>query len=151
MKALINLVYILSAVTFILGFKLMSSPVSARRGNIISGVGMLTAIVVTLMFPEIVRFNYIMIGAIAGAAIGVLFAYRTPMTGMPQMVGLLNGFGGLASWFVAFAEFESPSEHGIFGGSVLFWAALIGAITFSGSLIAWAKLEEKFISGNHYL
>jgi NAD(P) transhydrogenase subunit beta len=146
-KALINLVYILSAVTFILGFKLMSSPVSARRGNIISGVGMLTAIVVTLMFPEIVRFNYIMIGAIAGAAIGVLFAYRTPMTGMPQMVGLLNGFGGLASWFVAFAEFESPSEHGIFGGSVLFLAALIGAITFSGSLIAWAKLEEKFISG----
>ena len=146
-KALINLVYILSAISFIMGFKLMSNPESARRGNMISGIGMMAAVIVTLMFPEIVRFNYIIIGAITGAVIGLLFAYRTPMTGMPQMVGLLNGFGGLASWFVAIAEFVSPRELGYFEGTVIFLAALIGAVTFSGSLIAWAKLAEKFISG----
>ena len=144
---LINLVYILSAVTFILGFKMMSSPESAQRGNLISGLGMATAIIVTLMLPDIERFQFIFMGAAVGAAIGLFFAYRTPMTGMPQMVGLLNGFGGLASWFVALAEFESPRDQGLFGGSVLWLAAIIGAVTFSGSIIAWAKLDEKFISG----
>ena len=147
LESLINIVYILSAITFILGFKLMSNPESARRGNIISGVGMGAAIVVTLMFPEVVRYHYIAVGMLAGTAIGLLLAYRTPMTGMPQMVGLLNGFGGLASLLVAWAEFLAHPAQGIFGGAVLWLTAVIGAITFSGSVIAWAKLEEKFISG----
>jgi NAD(P) transhydrogenase subunit beta len=144
---LIDLVYILSAVSFIMGFKLMSNPESARRGNIISGIGMASAIIVTLMLPDVERYQFIFIGAILGAAIGLYFAYKTPMTGMPQMVGLLNGFGGLASWFVAFAEFESPRDQGVFGGIVLWLAAIIGSITFTGSVVAWAKLEERFISG----
>jgi NAD(P) transhydrogenase subunit beta len=134
-------------VAFILGFKLMSNPESARRGNIISGVGMAAAVIVTLMLPDVERFTFIAIGAILGASAGLFFAYRTPMTGMPQMVGLLNGFGGLASWFVALAEFESPRDQGVFGGIVLWLAAIIGGITFTGSVVAWAKLEEKFVSG----
>jgi NAD(P) transhydrogenase subunit beta len=145
---LINLVYILSAIAFILGFKLMSSPESARRGNIISGVGMLSAIIVTLIDPQVQRYDYIAIGILAGTAIGLLLAYRTPMTGMPQMVGLLNGFGGLASLLVAWAEFHARSELMGAGDAAIVWlAAIIGAVTFSGSFIAWAKLEEKFISG----
>lgn len=146
-RNLTDLVYILSAVAFILGFKLMSNPESARRGNIISGVGMAAAVIVTLMLPDVERFTFIAIGAILGASAGLFFAYRTPMTGMPQMVGLLNGFGGLASWFVALAEFESPRDQGVFGGIVLWLAAIIGGITFTGSVVAWAKLEEKFVSG----
>jgi len=148
LESLLNLVYILSAVSFILGFKLMSSPESAQRGNIISGVGMGAAIVATLMFPEVVRYQYIGIGFAVGTAIGLLLAYRTPMTGMPQMVGLLNGFGGLASLLVAWAEFDAKGDHQtFFGGSILWLTAIIGSVTFSGSFIAWAKLEEKFISG----
>ncbi len=147
LESLLNIVYILSAITFILGFKLMSNPVSARRGNIISAVGMLAAIIATLMFPEVVRYQYILIGMIVGTSIGLLFAYRTPMTGMPQMVGLLNGFGGIASLFVAWAELFAHPDQTVFGGVIIWLTALIGSITFSGSLIAWAKLEERFISG----
>lgn len=147
LESLINIVYILSAITFILGFKLMSNPVSARRGNILSAVGMASAIIVTLLYPEVVRYQYIVIGMLAGTAIGLLLAYRTPMTGMPQMVGLLNGFGGLASLLVAWAEFIANPEQSYFGGAILALTALIGAITFSGSFIAWAKLEERFVSG----
>jgi NAD(P) transhydrogenase subunit beta len=147
LESLLNLVYILSAISFIMGFKLMSNPESARRGNIISAVGMGAAMVATLMFPEIVRYQFIVIGVVAGGAIGLLFAYRTPMTGMPQMVGLLNGFGGLASLLVAWAEFFAHPQQTIFGGAILWLTAIIGAVTFSGSVIAWAKLEEKFISG----
>ena len=146
-KPLLNLVYILSAISFIMGFKLMSSPESARRGNIISAIGMASAVIATLMFPEIVRFQFIVIGIVIGGSIGLLFAYRTPMTGMPQMVGLLNGFGGAASLLVAWAEFTAHPERSGFEGGVIWLAALIGAVTVSGSVIAWAKLEERFISG----
>lgn len=99
------------------------------------------------MFPEVVRYQFILIGLIAGGSIGLLFAYRTPMTGMPQMVGLLNGFGGIASLLVAWAELIAHPSQEFFGGIIIWLTALIGSITFSGSLIAWAKLEEKFISG----
>ena len=145
---LINLVYVLSAVAFILGFKLMGSAETARKGNIISGVGMLAAILVTLMDAEVVRYEYLLGGALIGTAIGLLFAYRTPMTGMPQMVGLLNGFGGIASFFVAWSEFHAHNAQMNLGMGLITWlAAFIGMLTFSGSMIAWAKLEEKFISG----
>lgn len=147
-QILINLVYIFSAVTFIMGFKMMSHPLSAKRGNLFSAVGMGAAIVVTLLFPEVQRFSYMGVGAVIGTAIGLILAYRTPMTGMPQMVGLLNGFGGLASLLVAWAEFHAKGDQeSFFGGIILWLTAIIGAVTFSGSVIAWAKLEEKFISG----
>ncbi|MCA0381257.1 MAG: NAD(P)(+) transhydrogenase (Re/Si-specific) subunit beta [Bacteroidetes bacterium] len=145
---LINIVYILAAIAFILGFKLMSSPESARKGNLISGIGMLSAIIVTLMDAQVQRYDFILIGLLAGSVVGLILAYRTPMTGMPQMVGLLNGFGGLASFLVAWAEFHAHKHHLTAGSAAIIWvAAIIGAVTFTGSLIAWAKLEEKFISG----
>lgn len=144
---LINIVYILSAITFILGFKMMSTPQYARRGNILSGVGMAAAIIATLLMPDIVSYKWIIGGVIVGSVIGALFAYRTPMTGMPQMVGLLNGFGGLASLLVAWGEYHAAPDAGAFHAYVIYLTALIGAVTFSGSAIAWAKLEEKFISG----
>ena len=148
LSLLINIVYILSAITFILGFKLMSHPESARRGNLISGIGMLSAIIVTLLDAQVQRYDYILVATIAGSVVGLLLAYRTPMTGMPQMVGLLNGLGGLASFFVAWAEFHAHHEQLTAGSAIIIWlAAIIGAITFTGSLVAWAKLEEKFISG----
>lgn len=148
---LINLVYILSAITFILGFKLMTSPKLARVGNAISAIGMTAAIVVTAFHPEIISFKHMLIGGLAGSMIGLLFAYLTPMTGMPQMVGLLNGFGGLASLLVSWSEFHLDPATTTYRLSIIFVTALIGAVTFSGSLIAWAKLEEKFVSGKPLL
>jgi NAD(P) transhydrogenase subunit beta len=147
LQFLINVVYILAAITFILGFKLMSNPVYAKRGNILSAIGMVAAIIATLLQPEIKSFTWVLGGAFVGVAIGALFAYRTPMTGMPQMVGLLNGFGGLASLLVAWAEYNVTEQPTTFHAFIIFITAFIGAITFSGSFIAWAKLEEKFISG----
>lgn len=144
-RTLLNLVYILSAVTFILGFKLMGRPTTARQGNILSAVGMAAAVVATLMFPEVVRYTYIAGGLAIGAVIGALFAFRTPMTGMPQMVGLLNGFGGAASLLVAWAEFVARPDHPVYQGIIIWLTVLIGTVTLSGSLVAWAKLEERFI------
>ncbi len=144
-RTLLNLVYILSAVTFILGFKLMGRPTTARQGNILSAVGMAAAVVATLMFPEVVRYTYIAGGLAIGAVIGALFAFRTPMTGMPQMVGLLNGFGGAASLLVAWAEFAARPDQPVYQGIIIWLTVLIGTVTLSGSLVAWAKLEERFI------
>ncbi len=144
-RTLLNLVYILSAVAFILGFKLMGRPTTARQGNFISAVGMGAAVVATLLFPEVVRYTYLTVGLVVGAVIGALFAYRTPMTGMPQMVGLLNGFGGAASLLVAWAEFVARPQQPTYQGVIIWLTVLIGTVTLSGSLVAWAKLEERFI------
>jgi H+-translocating NAD(P) transhydrogenase subunit beta len=146
-KALTNIVYILSAITFILGFKMMSNPASAKRGNIYSAVGMGAAIIVTMMQPDLrIGSNMLFLG-IFGSVIGGWLAYKTPMTGMPQMVGLLNGFGGLASWLVGAGEFlDHPNQTGA-NGLILAFTVIVGALTFTGSVVAWAKLEEKFISG----
>ncbi len=147
LQFLINIVYILSAITFVLGFKLMSSPVHAKRGNMLSAIGMAAAIIATLLLPDIHSFSWVAGGAAVGFAIGTFLAYRTPMTGMPQMVGLLNGFGGLASLLVASAEYNTADMPTTFHALIIFLTAFIGAITCSGSIIAWAKLEERFISG----
>jgi H+-translocating NAD(P) transhydrogenase subunit beta len=144
--SLTNLVYILSAITFIMGFKLMSSPVSAKQGNTLSAVGMGAAIIVTLMQPDLHISPTLLVFLVLGSVIGAWLAQRTPMTGMPQMVGLLNGFGGLASWLVAAGEFwNTPFQTG-FNAAILALTAVVGALTFTGSVVAWAKLEEKFLS-----
>ncbi len=144
---LINIVYILSAITFILGFKLMSNAQNARKGNIISAIGMVAAIVATMMSPEVQSLKWMGLGMLVGGVVGTVFAYRTPMTGMPQMVGLLNGFGGLASVLVGWAEYHINPESSFFHAFIICLTVLIGSVTFSGSFVAWAKLEEKFISG----
>ncbi len=141
----INLAYIVSAVMFIFGLKMLSSPASARRGNLLSSLGMLVAIAATLL--QVVSFQWIIVGCAVGAIIGFLSARLIAMTSMPEMVALLNGFGGIASLLVGWAVYhnlavtEGSSPDTITTASI-FLSVLIGGVTFSGSLIAWAKLKE---------
>ena len=138
--------YLLAAVLFILGLRNLSSPKTAVRGNQLAAVGMLVAIVATLVNTEIVSYTAIIAGIVIGAAIGAVLAIRIEMTSMPEMVALLNGFGGAASAFVASAELLGAQETGAnLTGIVPFAIAasvLIGSITLTGSLVAFAKLKE---------
>lgn len=144
-----NLFYVLAAVLFIIGLKKLSSPKTARNGNIIASVGMLIAIVVTLVAFGQLDYKIIAIGMIIGAIIGSTFAIKVKMTGMPQMVAIFNGFGGGASALVAAAEFYTKVGHGeqtTFLLSTIALSVLIGTLTFTGSFIAFGKLQG-FISG----
>ena len=102
-NTLINLVYVVAAVLFILGLKLLGSPATARKGNLISAVGMLIAVVVTLGNQQILSFELIAVGFVVGALVGAVVSRKVAMTSMPEMVALFNGFGGLASLFVGWA------------------------------------------------
>lgn len=145
MSGIIEGAYIVSALLFGLGLKLLSSPATARRGNLLSALGMLLAIVVTLFSQQIIDFRFIAIGIVLGSIIGVLAARLVAMTAMPEMVALLNGFGGIASLLVGWAEYHAAPDAGTFIAVTIFLAVLIGGVTFSGSLIAWAKLKEIWI------
>ena len=102
--------YLFAAVLFIIGLKMLSSPRTARRGNVTGALGMLIAIVVTLTDKKIIDFTLIIAGLLVGSAIGLILARKVQMTGMPQMVGVLNGFGGGASTLVAYAEYMRLGE-----------------------------------------
>jgi len=146
MEIILNIVYLISSIFFIFGIKKLSSPKTARQGNLFAAIGMLLAIIATLLDKQVITYEYIIIGLIVGAAIGTLMAVKVQMTGMPQMVGLLNGFGGGASALVATSEFykvfNNPAlsfELSIIISIVL--SVLIGGVTFTGSLIAFGKLQ----------
>ena len=142
METLTNLVYLTAAIFFILGLKLLSSPKTARRGNQLSMIGMLLAIVITLFDKQILDFTYIIVGLVVGAAIGLYSAKIVKMTQMPQMVALFNGFGGGASALVAFSEYSRMSgEPRIDIAIALILSLFVGTITFFGSVIAYAKLQ----------
>ncbi len=144
-----NLFYVLAGVLFIIGLKKLSHPKTARNGNIIASVGMLIAIVATLVAFGNLDYKIIVIGMIIGAIIGSTFAIKVKMTGMPQMVAIFNGFGGGASALVAAAEFYSKAgtaESSTFLLSTISLSVLIGTLTFTGSFIAFGKLQG-FISG----
>ncbi len=145
LKDIIDIIYIVAAVLFIVGLKMLGSQTSARRGNMISSVGMLLAIVATLMVKGM-SFQWIIVGMIAGSIIGAWAAYAVKMTAMPEMVGLFNGFGGLASMLVGWAEYEARPDSPVVTLVSIFLTILIGAVTFSGSMIAYAKLAEKISS-----
>ncbi len=141
----INIIYVISAALFIYGLKLLGHPSSARRGNRLSAIAMLIAIIVTLLDQHIVSYSWIIISVLAGSAVGVYVSKKVEMTGMPELVSLFNGVGGLASAAVAIAAMVgSDLTSGLATISVI--ALIIGAVTFSGSLIAWGKLSER-ISG----
>lgn len=147
MNALTNIVYFLSAATFVLGIKLLRHPETAQRGNLIAAVGMVSAVAVTLMDARIGRFEYILIGLVAGALFGLRFARQTPLTDNLPAVALLNGFGGLASLLVAWAEFHAhPAGQGWLGGILLWLATISGGAAFSGSITIWGRMQGK-ISG----
>ncbi len=143
MTLFINIFYILSSVLFIFGLKLLSSPATARKGNFISALGMFIAVVVTLFSREIISFQWIMIGIAVGALIGILAARLVAMTAMPQMVALFNGFGGIASLLVAWGVFLKNPLTDNFTLLTLFLSILIGGVTFTGSMVAWGKLDGK--------
>ena len=138
---IVNLTYIVSASLFIFGLKMLSSPRTARMGNLISAVGMLLAIIVTLLGQGIVDFRWIGIGLFAGAIIGLFAARIIAMTSMPEMVALFNGFGGIASLLVGWSVYHVARDLGLFQAVTIPLTVLIGGITFSGSFIAFAKLS----------
>ncbi len=146
----INLSYILASVLFIFGLKMLSSPDTAQRGNFVSSLGMLLAVVVTLLSKEIVSFQFILIGLIGGGAVGAIAAVRIKMTSMPELVALLNGFGGASSLLVASAELFALTTSNLVAMIAIGIATIIGGVTFSGSLIAFGKLSE-IMPGKPYL
>ncbi len=141
-----RLLYLVAAVLFITGLKQLQSPETARKGNQVSAVGMLIAIVVTLLSTKTVTYGTIAAGLVVGGAVGLWMARSVAMTAMPQMVALLNGVGGGASLLVASAEFlhlESTGAVATVDVSLsTHLGVLIGAVTLTGSGIAWAKLQE---------
>ena len=154
MSTAVQLSYIAASVLFIFGLKMLSSPATARRGNMISAIGMLLAVVATLVSREIISYQYIILGILIGGSIGAIAAIRVPMTSMPEFVALFNGFGGIASLLVGWAEYQkglSAGEEIPFATALpIFLAVLIGGVTFTGSVLAYAKLAER-ISGKPVL
>ncbi len=141
-----RLLYLVAAVLFITGLKQLQSPETARKGNQISAVGMLMAIVITLLSAKTMTYGTIMAGLLVGGGVGLYMARSVAMTSMPQMVALLNGVGGGSSLLVASAEFmhmQSKGEMATVDVAVsTHLGVLIGAVTLTGSAIAWAKLQE---------
>ena len=134
--------YMVAVALFIFGLKMMGSPATARRGNMMSAVGMLLAIVATLL--GVVEFTWILVGFVIGALVGAFAARLVSMTQMPEMVALFNGFGGLASLLVGLADYHQKLGIGIvptYDAVVISLAVLIGGVTFSGSIVAWGKLS----------
>ncbi len=162
LPVLINAAYIAAAILFILGLKMLGRQATARRGNLLSALGMLLAVVVTLFDRQVIDFTWIAVGLAIGGVIGLACARLIKMTSMPEMVALLNGFGGLASLLVGWAEYAKirvigwPSYLEVFAGNlhftggVIFLAVLIGGITFTGSIYAFGKLSGR-LSGKPVL
>ena len=160
MTFVVPVLYIVSAILFVFGIKQLSKATTARRGNATSALGMLIAVVATLVGRGL-QFQWIIVGALAGAVIGVLASRLVKMTAMPEMVALFNGFGGLASLLVGWGTYQvvadafgvgwgAPATDGAaflaaVGGSfssvTIYLAILIGGVTFTGSIIAWGKLS----------
>jgi proton-translocating NAD(P)+ transhydrogenase subunit beta len=141
-----NLAYLVTIICFILALRFLSSPTTARRGNWIGAVGMTIAIVVTFAHEDVDSYWKILVGSLIGGVFGAVAARRVKMTAMPQMVALFNGVGGGAAALVSLAEF-----HNIAPGSgrlhadvsiAIVLSAFIGSVSFAGSMIAFAKLQE---------
>jgi NAD(P) transhydrogenase subunit beta len=137
-----ELLYLAAAVLFILGLKQLASPRTARRGNTLAASGMLVAIVVTLVDTDVMSWGTIIAGLVVGAVIGAVLALRVQMTSMPELVAAFNGFGGIASTFVALAELDRvdavlPTETSV----TVVLSLAIGTVTFTGSFIAFGKLQ----------
>ncbi len=138
--------YLVAAILFILGIKGLAHPRTARRGNILAAIGMAIAVVATLLDKEIENYGLIVVGIAIGTIIGVVSARAVKMTAMPQMVALFNGVGGGAVALVALSEYHdlipAPGEIPLETLLPTLLACVIGAVSFSGSLIAFAKLQE---------
>ena len=137
--------YLIAAILFVLGLKSLGRPRTAPRGNLLGASGMLIAVVATLLDRTIVDFSVLIGGLVVGSTVGVALALRVRMTAMPQLVALFNGFGGGASALVALASFVELADLGLVEDQTAASAALtalIGAVTLTGSLVAFVKLQE---------
>ena len=142
-----NAFYVLSSILFILGIKRLSHPKTARSGNFIASMGMLIAIITTLIANGNISLELVGLGILIGSIIGAFFAIRVEMTQMPQMVAIFNGFGGIASALIASAEYLNPDGIlSTFSLSTISLSVFVGTLTFTGSFIAFGKLQG-FISG----
>ncbi|WP_286694835.1 NAD(P)(+) transhydrogenase (Re/Si-specific) subunit beta [Spongiibacter sp. UBA1325] len=141
-ELLVNLSYVAAAVLFIFGLKMLGSPATARKGNLVSAVGMFIAVVVTLLDQSIIDYKWIAVGIAVGGIIGAVVARSVAMTSMPEMVALFNGFGGIASLLVGWAALYGM-DASTFQMITIVLSILIGGITFTGSLIAYGKLSER--------
>jgi NAD(P) transhydrogenase subunit beta len=139
----VGLLYLVAIVCFILALRFLSSPKHARKGNWVGGAGMVVAIATTLALDGISNWGLIVAGGLIGSIVGVVGARTVKMTAMPQMVALFNGVGGGAAALVALAEFHISSGD-LAGEEIvsIVLSALIGSISFAGSMIAFAKLQE---------
>ena len=142
----IGAIYLVAVIFFVLGLKRLGSPKTARSGNLIASLGMLIAVVATLVDREIISFELIIAGIIVGAIIGSIMARAIKMTAMPQMVAVFNGLGGAASALVAagvlHGNIADGTDMSMDVSVTIMIGTLIGAVTFSGSLIAFGKLQE---------
>ena len=140
--------YIVAAILFIFGLKMLSKEDTAARGNLVSSIGMLIAVLVTLL--KVIDPYLVLIAMAIGAGIGSLFALKVKMTSIPEMVALFNGFGGLSSFFLAWSEFNNHSTISLIL-ILTYMTVFIGGVTFSGSLIAFFKLSEILKGSNNLL
>ncbi|MCY4604713.1 MAG: NAD(P)(+) transhydrogenase (Re/Si-specific) subunit beta, partial [Gemmatimonadetes bacterium] len=139
---LINFAYLVASVLFILGLKGLTHPRTAVRGNLLGALGMLLAVVATLVDQRILSGEYILLGVVVGALIGMILAVKIPLTSMPELVAVFNGLGGGASALVAGAaliEAQAPSYQFTAATAA---SGIIGAVTFWGSIVAFLKLME---------
>ncbi len=143
---LTDLLYLVTIVTFILALRFLSSPATARRGNQVGAVGMVLAVAVTFAQKGMTNFWLIAIGMVLGGGFGAVAARRVKMTAMPQMVALFNGVGGGAAALISMAEFHNripaPGRLHVDTSVAIVLSALIGSVSFSGSMVAFAKLQE---------
>tara|TARA_R110001583_G_scaffold4351_2_gene25171 strand:+ start:5209 stop:6615 length:1407 start_codon:yes stop_codon:yes gene_type:complete len=152
MSITLSIIYLIATVTFVIGLKFLGHPETAKKGNFISATGMILAIIGTLFlhgFENVPLINYILIGAalLVGTIIGWLIAMKVEMTKMPELVSLFNGFGGGSALLIGLIEFnknvgiEDSMKASASIVTTILAAIIIGSITFTGSLIAWAKLN----------
>ncbi len=147
-KFLLELSYLIGSITFILGLKMLSSPDSARKGNLVAAVGMLLAIIGTVLFHEkdgrpIGNIPWIITAMAIGTVIGWYMAMKVKMTAMPQMVSFFNGMGGACAAIISIVEYNAHPEGSPGYLLIIFLGLVIGSVSFSGSMIAFGKLDEK--------
>lgn len=141
MRSVIEASYFIAAILFIFGLKRMSSPVTARGGIIWAGAGMIVATLVTFLFPGMSNYPLMMVAIFIGGVLAWISGKKVAMTDMPQMIALYNGMGGGAAAAIAAVELLGGEDHGLVFGILAVLGGMIGAVSFSGSLIAFSKLQ----------
>ena len=141
MRSVIEASYFIAAILFIFGLKRMSSPVTARGGIVWAGAGMVVATLVTFLYPGMSNYPLMMVAIFIGGVAAWVSGKKVAMTDMPQMIALYNGMGGGAAAAIAAVELLSGEEHGLVFGTLAVLGGMIGAVSFSGSLVAFAKLQ----------